>query len=259
MRKYVLAAQSPVKELHLFIYANWTRLELKCSVLNGIANRVAVFVGSKRFCMLLMQLRCPECLESLLEHSERTELRRNRQTVCPTPPEMSQITSLELTVIQVKLLEQLVALAVMSPLSDRLIYPHASLFLSLNQNPEVPSTCQRGVTLCNRENMLYERASKPIHGLLSGLHGKRTYIHTALYHSTDYSDTCHIHLFIHIFIHWWQRLPIPKQPMIYMLRYRDTLTQERFGAQYLGQGYFNMQPGDPGIKPPTFQLVVDPF
>lgn len=60
IRKCVLAAQSPVRELHLFIYANWTRLELKCSMLNGIANRVAVFVGSKHFCMLFMQLRCPE-------------------------------------------------------------------------------------------------------------------------------------------------------------------------------------------------------
>lgn len=185
MRKYVLAAQ--------FIYANLPRLELKCSVLNGIANRVAVFVGSKRFCMLPMRLRCPKCLESLLESFERAELRRNRQTVCSTHPEMSQTTSPELTVIQVKLLEQLeqlVALAAMPPLSGRLIFPRASLFFSLNQNPEeVPSTCQCGVALCNRENMPYDRASKSIHGLLRGLHGKRTCIHTALYHSSDYFTT----------------------------------------------------------------------
>lgn len=49
MRKYVLAAQSPARELHLFIYANWTRLEPKCS---GTADSVAVFVGSKCFFFL---------------------------------------------------------------------------------------------------------------------------------------------------------------------------------------------------------------
>lgn len=34
---------------------------------------------------------------------------------------------------------------------------------------------------------------------------------------------------------------------------------EWFGVQYDSQGHFDMQPGHPGIKPPTFWLVDDPL
>ena len=61
--------------------------------------------------------------------------------------------------------------------------------------------------------------------------------------------TCHIHPFTHTCIHWWRRLSC-KAPSAH---------KEEFGVQYLVQGHFDMQLGEPGFKPATLWLLDDPL